>query len=84
MATTFDNKGSILAELWIDYKDDENFQDFIEYNDLGLPLAYCVANGIIETTPKSTGFIEEAFTLLLTGLDQEDTGFDNLLDLLSA
>jgi hypothetical protein len=83
MATTFDNKASILAELWIDYKNDPNFEDFIHYNDLGLPLAYCVANGIIETTDKATSFIEEAFALLLDGLDEEDTGFDNLSQLLS-
>jgi hypothetical protein len=84
MTTTFENKASILAELWLDYKDDENFQDFIEYNDLGLPLAYCVANGIIETTDKANTFIEEAFALLLDGLGQEDTGYDNLDNLLSA
>jgi hypothetical protein len=35
---TFDNKISILAELWMNYRDDEELQDFIEYNDLGLPL----------------------------------------------
>lgn len=84
MTTTFENKSSILADLWLNYKDDENFQDFIEYNDLGLPLAYCVANGIIETTAKATSFIEEAFALLLDGLGQEDTGYDNLDNLLSA
>jgi hypothetical protein len=27
----------ILADLWINYKYDDEFEDFIEYNDLGLP-----------------------------------------------
>jgi hypothetical protein len=83
MTTTFENKASILADLWLSYRDDDNFQDFFEYNDLGLPLAYAIANGIIETTDKATGFIDEAFDLLLTAMGQEDTGYDNLDNLLS-
>ena len=42
MATPFSNKVAILADLWINYRDDEQFQDFIEYNDLGLPLGYLI------------------------------------------
>jgi len=83
MATTFDNKANILAELWISYRTDENFADFMEYNDLGLPLAYAYANGIVELEDKAKSFIEEAFDLLLDGMNQEDTGFDTLEQLLS-
>ena len=83
MATTFNNKANILAELWISYRDDVNFSDFIEYNDLGLPLAYAYANGIVELEDKAKSFIEEAFDLLLDGMNQEDTGFDTLDQLLS-
>jgi len=83
MATTFENKASILADLWITYDKDENFADFMEYNDLGLPLAYSIANGIIEASDKAIGFVEEAFALLLSGLEQEDTGFETLDQLLS-
>ena len=39
------DKAGVLAELWINYRDDEDFTDFIEYNDIGLPLAYFVARG---------------------------------------
>ena len=83
MTTTFDNKANILADLWVSYRTDENFADFIEYNDLGLPLAYAYANGIVELEDKAKEFIEEAFQLLLAGLSQEDTGFDTLEQLLS-
>ncbi len=50
METTLDNKLSILSQLWLDYRDDEEFTDFIEYNDLGLPLAYAISNDIVKIT----------------------------------
>ena len=81
--TTFEDKASILADLWLNYRQDDEFADFIEYNDIGLPLAYAIANDIVKTTDIATRFIEETFSLLLEGLDiQEDTGFENLDDLL--
>jgi len=80
--TTFEDKAVILADLWTDYRNDENFADFIAYNDLGLPLAYCIANKIISSTPTAEKFIDEAFGLLLTSLEQEDTGFTSLNELL--
>ena len=85
MTTTFFNKANILADLWTDYRDDEDFQDFIVYNDLGLPLAYALANNIIEENELVENFINETFSLLLLGLEiKEDTGFEVLEDVLSA
>jgi hypothetical protein len=84
-STPITNKADILADLWQDYRNDEDFQDFIEYNDLGLPLAYAVSNGIVESNPMVEQFIDESFRLLLLGLEiKEDTGFETLDDILSA
>ncbi|NBV01545.1 MAG: hypothetical protein EBS31_09050 [Burkholderiaceae bacterium] len=82
--TFFENKADILAELWLDYRDNKEFADFIEYNDLGLPLAYAFANGIIDkATPLLEQFINESFNLLLAGLEiKEDAGFETLDDVL--
>lgn len=83
--TTMENKAIILADLWQDYRDDEEFTDFMTYNDLGLPLSYAVANGIAESNPMIEQFISETFRLLLVGLEiKEDTGFETLDDILSA
>lgn len=83
MATEFIHKAEILAELWMDYRNDEEFEDFISYSDLGLPLAYAIANGIVDNpNPIAQGFVEETFRLLLTGLDIQDTGFFSLQELL--
>ena len=82
--TSFENKCEILAEAWLTYRRDEEFQDFIEYNDLGLPLAYAIANQIVKRTEKSEKFIEEAFSLLLAGLGiDEDKGYEYLEELLT-
>lgn len=81
--TSYYVKAQILAELWLNYRNDEEFIDFVEYNDLGLPLAYAISNEIVESTDTAQRFIEETFDLLLTGLDVEDTGFEDLDELLA-
>lgn len=82
MTTTFSNKTLILSDLWLNYRDEEQFKDFVAYNDLGLPLAYAIANNVVEATPVAEKFINETFDLLLAGLGVEDTGFELLDDLL--
>jgi hypothetical protein len=82
MTTTFSNKCEILADLWLNYRDDEEFKDFVEYNDLGLPLAFFISNEMVEPKERATTFINETFDLLLAGIGIEDTGFENLDELL--
>lgn len=79
--TTDENKILILADLWANYRTDENFEDFIKYNDLGLPLAYVLDNKIVEPTDDAMRFVDETFALLLAGLGLEDTGFTSLTEL---
>jgi hypothetical protein len=82
--TTFENKCSILAELWVDERDDVNLQDLFNYGDLGFPLAYAIANGIVEETDKARGFIEETFDLLISSYGLEDEGFEDYDDIIFA
>ena len=79
--TTLESKADILSELWLGYKNDQNFEDFFDYNDLGLPLAYAIANGIVKATEVSNRFINETFMLLLASLEVEDEGFSTLDDI---
>jgi len=81
--TPYSSQCDILAELWVDYKNDPEFEDFISYNDIGLPLAYAISTGIVSSTPLAQGFITETFDLFITGLEIEDTGFENLEDILT-
>lgn len=81
--TPLTNKANILSELWLNYRTDDQFKDFVEYNDLGLPLSYVLSQGIVSYTPQAESFVNETFSLLLEALDiEEDLGYDDLYDVL--
>lgn len=79
--TPVNKKISILADLWINYKNDDEFADFIEYNDLGLPLSYAIENDLVDSSPKAEAFILETWDLFMAALEIEDEGFDSLDDI---
>lgn len=90
--TSFENKVGILSYLWMNYRDNEDWTDFIEYNDLGLPLAYMLENQIVELSALdeddeedySNGafFIENTWKMFLSKVGLEDTGFDDIEEIL--
>ena len=80
----FDNKVSILAELWMNYRDDEQLKDFIEYNDLGLPMAYFLMNELLLPTQQAEIYINETYNLLLASLGVDDVEYESLDELLGA
>jgi hypothetical protein len=82
--TPFSKQCEILGELWLEYRDDEEFQDFFEYNDMGVPIAYAIDQKVVLSTPSAEKFVGESFRILLAGLEVQDTGFDSLEDLLGA
>ena len=82
--TPFAVKWEILSELWMDYRDDENFDDLFNYGDLAFPLAYAVTNNIIESNESVEKFIVEVFDLLVSSMGLEDTGFEDLDDIFMA
>ena len=76
--TDFRNICNILGKLYSVYKEDEEFKDFIEFNDLGLPLAYFVAENLCEVSDDGARYITETWSLFLAGLNLEDTGWSDL------
>jgi hypothetical protein len=66
----------------MNHRADEEFRDFVEYNDLGLPLAYAISENVVSVSDKAKLFIEETFDVLVAGLEIEDEGFDTLEELL--
>lgn len=74
MATNFDNKVGILADLWINFRDTKDFNDFIEYNDIGLPLAYFVHTELVTPADQAIMYIEETFNLLCAALELDLEG----------
>ena len=83
MATTFENKCAILSDLWLNYKDNEELQDFVEYNDLGLPLAYLIHTDLVSVNESGISYVDETFNLLCTGLGVDlDAEYESLNELM--
>ena len=80
--TSFEDVCSILAELWINHKEEKTFEDFVSYNDLGLPLAFAIDSELVVPNDIAKKYIEETWFILLKSLDiNEDFGFTCLEDL---
>jgi hypothetical protein len=80
--TTFEKKTEILGELWINYRGDDGFQEFIDYNDLALPFAFSISEGLIQPQETMVSFINDAWDMLLSALDIEDLGYTTLQEIL--
>jgi len=79
--TDFDSKALILGQLWVNFKTDDEWSDFMEYNDLGLPLAFAFAEGIINHTTTLEQYINETWDLFIEGLGIQDEGYARLEDI---
>jgi hypothetical protein len=66
------------AQIIVDFayrftdSDNEDFQDFLDYNDLGIPLAVAITNDLCEINDKGMKVFEETYTLLLVELKVPD------------
>lgn len=81
--TTFENKCNILSDFYFDFKyNPGEWENFIKYNDLGLPMAFMCKSGLINPTERGISMINETWTTFLALLEIEDSGFENIDDLL--
>jgi hypothetical protein len=81
----FESQCAILGQFWIEFRDNDEFKEFIVYNDMGLPMAYLINEGLVLSTQFAEKYIEETFDLFLAALDitdEELEGVDNLTALL--
>jgi hypothetical protein len=81
--TDFTKVCEILGTLYVNYKDDEELQDFIEFNDLGLPLAFLASENLCEVSDDGARYITETWALFVESLGLEDIGFETLDQMLS-
>ena len=72
------NKAKILSELWMNHREEEAFEEFVDYNDIGLPLAHVIYTGIVLPTPTADQYIEETFDMLLVTLGFVDENGDTI------
>ena len=79
---TFENKITILADLWMNYRDDDELKYCIDYNDIGLSLAYLLMNEIVLPTAQAEVYINETYDLFIASLTVEDREWKSLDDML--
>jgi len=80
----FHNQVKILSSVWINYREDQGFQDFIEYNDVGLPLAYFADTGLATLSDQAMTYIEETYQLFVDALGVEDEEYESLEEMLDS
>ena len=86
MEINFADRCGILGQFWYEFRDDEDLKPFIGYNDVGLPLAWFIATGVVSPLPMAEEYINETFTMFLDAMEvteEEVADIDNLDDLLA-
>jgi hypothetical protein len=74
----FADKTGLLAQLWIDFREDDQFKPFMEYNDIGVPMGYFIAEGLVTPTPLGEQYVEESIDMLFTLLNITEVEIDEL------
>jgi len=75
----FADKTGILGQLWIDFRDDDNFSAFMDYNDIGVPMAYYLAEGLVNgLTPLGEQYVEESIDMMFKLLEITEAEVDGL------
>jgi hypothetical protein len=84
MTTDFSKKVEILGDFYSQFRDSEKMTEFIEFNDIGLPLAYLASEGLCEVSDDGKKYIAETWDLLLGIVGIQDTGFVHITEIWAA
>lgn len=78
--TPFDTRCEILADVWLNYRDQESLLPLFEYFDVGFPLACAHHQGnMVHLEPSGRVMINLTWKALLEAFGhEEDTGFTDL------
>lgn len=76
----FVEKVEVIGKLWVEFRNDKDFSGFMQYNDIGCPMAYMVAEGLIkELNPIGEQLIAETFTMFLNLVNVTEEEIDSVL-----
>ena len=82
MTTDFSKIIEISGEFYFTYRDDKELKEFIEFNDLGLPLAYLASEELCTVTEEGADYIKQSWVLLMAALGIEDIGFEDINEMM--
>jgi hypothetical protein len=79
-----ESKAEILVEFTQDNFNDEVYEDFFDYNDLGIPIAIALTQEMVVLTNKGEELIEETWKELCELFGADPNGhFENIDDVTS-
>ena len=78
--TRFSNKCKVLSEFWLNWRDEDEFYDFFDFYDLGMPLAALVFGEYATVTDTGVIAIEEAWDGFCALFDIDKYGEFSSLD----
>ena len=81
MALNFTDKTGILGQFWFDFREDPQLANFIKYNDVGLPLAWFIATGLVTPTAMAEDYVNETFREFIKALDVTEEEISDATDL---
>jgi hypothetical protein len=83
MINELNNKIAVLADLYLNYRDEEQFKEFADYNDIGLPIAHLVHAGLVTMNKEGEIYIEETYDLLISAMGVDPEGnYETIEDML--
>ena len=87
----FETVCGILGELHATYGDSKEFRSFVEFNDLGLPLAFLTREGlVVELSDDGRRYVIDTFDMFVASLKvdpddiMEGMTLDELLEIAAA
>lgn len=76
-------KAQLIIQFTEQYLNDEEFEDFFIYNDLGVPMAICYANGMVELKEDGQKLLNETYLELCSLFNaDENANYEDLDDLI--
>lgn len=85
MMNEMDRKVGVLADLYLNYRDEVQFKEFAEYNDIGLPIAHLVHTGLCNMNKEAEVYVEETYDLLVSAMGVEpDLDYQTIEDMLES
>ena len=85
MMNEMDRKVGVLADLYLNYRDENQFKEFADYNDIGLPIAHLVHTGLCNMNKEAEVYVEETYDLLVSAMGVEpDLDYHTIEDMLES
>ena len=83
MINELNNKIAVLADLYLNYRDEDQFKEFADYNDIGLPIAHLVHTGLCTMNKSGEIYSEETYDLLVSAMNVDPDGnYESIEDML--